>query len=66
MTKHIPVNDPVSDCMTVFSPTTWSCKLTNGPPEFLGLIVASIWIMSISSSFQWFRDFFEERKQYPR
>ena len=40
--KPTPVNSPVADCIAVFIPTTSPFMFRSGPPEFPGLIAASV------------------------
>ena len=37
-----PVNSPVVDCIAVLIPTMFPLMFNNGPPEFPGLIAASV------------------------
>ena len=37
---------PLGEKMELFTPITSPAALTSGPPEFPGLIAASVWIMS--------------------
>ena len=44
--KPTPVNSPVVDWMAVLIPITWPLMLIKGPPEFPGLIAASVCMTS--------------------
>ena len=44
--KPIPAEARLGLMIAEFSPTTWPCKSKSGPPEFPGLIAASVWMIS--------------------
>ncbi len=43
--KPTPVNSPTLDSIAVFIPIKFPLLSNNGPPEFPGLIAASVWII---------------------
>jgi hypothetical protein len=43
MAKPIPSDPPIRLTMAVLMPTTSPAMLTSGPPEFPGLMAASVW-----------------------
>ncbi len=53
--KPTPANSPVSDEIALLTPITLPCISNRGPPEFPGLIAASVWIISgIEKPISWF------------
>ncbi len=46
MAKPTPMKPPVRVAIAVFMPITSPSRFTNGPPEFPGLMAASVWMKS--------------------
>src|SRR5438874_9664354 len=44
MVKPTPTLPSTGLSIELLIPMTWPCELTSGPPEFPGLIAASVWI----------------------
>jgi hypothetical protein len=44
MAKPIPTEPPERVKIAVLMPTSWPCRLTSAPPEFPGLMAASVWM----------------------
>src|SRR6266540_6908297 len=51
--KPSPIEPPLGEKIELFTPITWPRALTRGPPEFPGLIDASVWIMSTYTPDPW-------------